>query len=91
MYYIFLVLYVIVISIALFLFICADVDDQGIIGNISRFLQQTIPNHASSFVYRLLGEKLHGKITNVIDYIINKRNPLLQVHTIYSFMFLISV
>ena len=68
-----------VISIALFLFVCADVDDQGIIGHISRFLQHTIPKHVSSIVYRILGEKLHAKIANVIDYIINKRNPLLQV------------
>ena len=82
MYYLFLTLYVLVISIALFLFVCADVDDPGIVGKISRFLQQTIPRRVSSATYSLIGEKLHGKIASLIDYVVNKRNPLLQVYRV---------
>ena len=71
--------YLLTILAAIFAFACADVDDDGIRGTISRFMFESIPSAVRFISVGLCGEKCYLFCSGVFDYIAHKKNPILQI------------
>ena len=57
----------------------ADVSDNGINGKLSRFIFRQAPRMFSSFLSKIVGEKLYNQIYRLYDYVVNQRNPIMQI------------
>ena len=87
--------YALISCLIVFVLFFADVNSQGIYGGsffslfipsffnifvvISRFLIEKIPNFLTLSIKSIFGERGYQFIYGIYDYIVNQRNPLLQV------------
>jgi hypothetical protein len=62
-----------------FVCICGDTEDEGATGVASRTLMQNIPQKIGKTIKAIFGTKVHGCLAGTIDYVINQRNPILQI------------
>jgi hypothetical protein len=67
------------LALGLFMFFFADTDAPGYKGQLSILLSKKLPALASQAVKAVLGEWVHGAISNAVDYTFRQRNPILQV------------
>ena len=71
-------LYVLIFGTAIFWFAFADVEAEGLIGVLSRFLLVTIPKAVRKTVKSLFGERVYNWCHGIIRYVVYERNPILQ-------------
>ncbi len=72
-------IYMAILVIAVYLFACADADDEGLNGAASRTLLQKIPTVVRSVVKKIFGKRIYGCCAGTIDYVAHQRNPILQI------------
>ena len=70
----------ILVSVAfLYLFVCVDGNDSGILGSIKCFFWETLPNGLKKVAARICGETFVRVVERVARYICFEPNPLVQV------------
>lgn len=62
-----------------FYFCILDTNSKSLNGNISRYLVYVLPEQFSSLVKNILGEKIHSQLNSIVEYVLYKKNPLLQI------------
>lgn len=62
------------------IFCVGDLDDnQSSISKINRFIYQSIPRYLNRFLQRSLPSSLYNSLSHTHDYLVNQRNPILQI------------
>lgn len=74
-----LVIYMLVISIPLYLMLCADSSDDGANGVVSRFFMVTIPTSFRRGLMSCCGKTVMSHLERGYDYVTNQRNPIMQI------------
>ena len=69
----------VVTALIAYIFFWGDTADPGLGGKVTRFFLQYLPSSISYWSRRLLGERVHAWLAWVWDYVVNQRNPLLQL------------
>lgn len=79
-HYLLFFIYGVIVSALIFVYTCADASNKkSINGRLSIFLTQTVPGQfAKSFKF-IFGEKIFNFFAGVHDYVVNQRNPILQI------------
>lgn len=75
----FLLFYASLFLLFLYALTIADTSSKGLNGDISRLLFENIPLFVTDCLKKMLGEWGFGIVASVYDYVVNQRNPLLQL------------
>ena len=78
----FVVFYVGIILLGVFVMFYADVSAKGWKGYFSRLFRKQLPTAIKKLIHRLAGERVYNSLMGCVDYVINQRNPILQVQYI---------
>lgn len=73
------IMYVLMIAVPSYMFMCADAEGTGLNGMLSRFCIITIPTGISRGLRACLGSYVYGKLEVCHDYTTNQRNPIMQI------------
>ena len=73
------IVYILIFSLFVFNLFFSDVDADGLLGSLSKLLNIRIPAAMRSFSDRYFGEDVSELVGKLYDYIVNKRNPLMQM------------
>lgn len=76
--YLIIGLYVVIFGLGIFWFAFADVDNEGPIGVVSRFLLITVPRAIRRTIRAIFGEKIYNGCYSIVKYCVYERNPILQ-------------
>lgn len=71
--------YILMIGIPVYLFMCADSTDTGVNGCVSRFCVITFPATIRRGLRVILGQTLFNGLESFCDYAANQRNPIMQI------------
>lgn len=77
-YYTVLAVYLLLFLLVIFFFFFSDTHAEGVLGLLSRFVSQSLPNAGIYVLRSIAGEAISESVFEWIDYIANKRNPLCQ-------------
>ena len=77
--YIVLGFYVLVFLVLTFWVCFSDVDDQGLLGSVSRTLFRDFPNYVKSVLVNVFGKGYVRYFEDWLDYFQNRRNPVCQI------------
>ena len=73
------IVYILIFSLFIFNLFFSDADADGMLGSLSKLLNIRIPAAMRSFSDRYFGEDVSELVGKLYDYIVNKRNPLMQM------------
>ncbi len=71
--------YCLLLMVAIYLFACADTNDEGVNGAFARLLKKRVPSYFKSIMTRVCGHRVVTCCSDTFDYVTNQRNPILQI------------
>lgn len=74
-----LIVYILVIFVPVYMFVCADPSDSGFNGVVSRFLLVDVPNVFRRGLRACCGQRVVDGLEHGYDYVFNQRNPIMQI------------
>lgn len=74
-----ILVYIILFSAAIFSLCFADLDNEGVLGNVSRFILLKIPESVRYITITIFGKSFYSIFSSIFDYVVNQKNPILQI------------